>query len=270
MTLIFGKVIYAKSVGKMKKAMSNKFHIFTKGRKYISPTQADMLVGTSGCPAKWAFRYEQKIRPGRIPLAMLRGKYFDWLCGGGGRWRPTTRLDGLKVIEQRYMEYRPLLPAGTSQVAIEIDLEHRGWFVRGFIDLLPTDPDKPFVEMKLPASPWKRRKIAYNRMQIITYAQATGRPGEFHVSNMAEPGVQIFKEKDYLPRGKDQSQSWAAVRKDYIKAIKLIESDDRAPRPNVLCKGENEYSTWQCDYYDLCQAEIKAKEMRINDLSKVF
>jgi hypothetical protein len=107
-------------------------------------------------------------------------------------------------------------------------------------------------------------------MQIITYAQAVGRPGEFHVSNMAEPGVQVFGEKDYLPRGKTQSQSWNEQRKLYIKGIKLIESDDRAPRPNVLCKGQNEHSTWQCDYYDLCQAEIKAKEARINDLSKCF
>ena len=251
--------------------MGNKFDIFTPGRKYISPSQAGMLAGKSGCPARWAFRYEQGIRAPFVPLAMLRGTYFDHLCGGGGRWRPTTKLDGLAIIEQRYEEYRPLLPADfTPQVAVEIDLEYHDWWVRGFIDILPDDPDAPFVEIKLPATAWQRKKIAYNRMQIITYAQAIGRPGVFHVSNMAEPGVQVFNEKDYLPRGKDQAAAWKAVRKDYLKAIRLIESDDREPRPNVLCKGENEHSTWQCDYYDLCQAEIKTKEARINDLINCF
>ena len=251
--------------------MPNKFGIFTEGRKYISPTQAGMLVGKSACPAKWSYKYEQGIRAPYVPLAMLRGTYFDWLCGGKGRWRPATKLDGLRIIEQRYDEYRPLLPkAFTPQVAVEIDIGYHDWWVRGFIDILPDDPAMPFVEIKLPSASWQRKKIAYNRMQIITYAQAIGRPGVFHVSNMTEPGVQTFEEKDYLPRGKTQETAWMAIRKDYMRAIRLIESDDREPRPNILCKGANEHSTWQCDYYDICQEKIKAKEKRINELSKVF
>lgn len=249
--------------------MGNKFDIFTEGRKYISPTQAGMLTGKSACPAKWSFRYEQKVK-GEPSKAMLLGKLFDSYCEG----KPEVQ-DGLFDVDvatviERYHAYISYIPKASFQAAIEIDLDYHDWFVRGFIDILPDSPDTPFIEVKLATTPWQRKKIAYNRMQIITYAQATGRPGEFHVSNMAKPGVQVFTAKDYLPRGKDQAAAWKAVRKDYMKAIRLIESDDREPRPNILCKGKNENATWQCDYYDLCQAEIKAKEMRIDELSKVL
>ena len=143
--------------------MTNKLDIFAKGRPYISPSQAGLLTGNSACPARWGFKYEREVKAPFVPLAMLRGTYFDWLCSGKGRWRPATKLDGLKVIEQRYIEYRPLLPtAFTPQVAIEIDLDYHDYWVRGFVDILPTDPSLPFIEIKLPATAWQRRKIAYN------------------------------------------------------------------------------------------------------------
>jgi len=134
------------------------------------------------------------------------------------------------------------------------------------VDWVPDDPALPFREIKLATKPWERRKIAYNRLQIVTYSYAlANRPGQFDVSNMESPGIQVFEERDYLPRMAKGSISaaWGEARKTYIKGIKVIEKGEWEAKPEkpVLCKGDR--PLWGCDYYDVCPIEMEKKTIEV-------
>ena len=252
--------------------MKSKFDIFTKVRKYISPTQMNMVLN---CPCAFKYRYEDKVKmePCRaVELGRIFDQMIEYGAVGFNVPMPLPEYSG-ELLMQRYKDYFPHIPKDVAtQHPFEFELGYHDYWVRGFIDILPDNSDNPFREVKLATRPWERRKIAYNRVQIITYSRALDfRPGQFDVSNMDEPGIQFFGERDYLPKGKTPRQLWEMTEKSYIKAIKMIESSNREPTPNILCKGENKHGdTWQCDYYELCQGEIRAKEARINDLSRCF
>ena len=238
-------------------------------RRYISPTMASCVLQ---CPWQYWAKYLGKVD--KVDgLALRRGAFFDSLCAGEDI---TVGLSGADVdtITKRYLAYKPLIPPGTPQVPVQFELGYNDWWVRGYVDWVPDDDALPFTEQKLATRPWERKKIAYNRMQIMTYNKGLlWRPGQFDVNNMEAEGTQRFSEKDYLPRGNTPKQAWDKVEKDYIKAAKLIEGNIWEPCPGILCKGENKHGdTWECDYWAVCPItlEQQAKEMRINEFTKCF
>ena len=242
--------------------MPSKFDIFPDHR-YISVTQAELACR---CMFAWKCRYEDKVKvePSR---AMLMGRAFDAHCEGVPM--PKESYMGLTgedydIIEQRYTEYKPHLPQGTAQWPFWFPLNGTEWWVRGFIDLLPDDPKEPFREIKLAQGRWKLKKVSYNRPQIITYERALEfkRPGQFDVSNVAVAGLQIFRREDYLKKGQSLEDAWKVQERAFKKAVRLIDGSDRTHRLNVLCKGQNENGSWECDYYDLCPERAKERELK--------
>lgn len=262
--------------------MPDKFAIYNTpehaGKKWISQSQASLVLN---CPWSWWARYKGGFES--VPsVAVDRGMFFDGLCEHGEdvilsdlEVRATaTRLSqvDMTTIVLRAQAQRATMPPGKGQVPLWMPLEGTDWHLRGFVDWLPDDPTLPFIEIKLATTPWLRRKLAYNRMQPISYTKMLdGRPGQFDVSNMAEPGIQVFTEKDYLGR-KPFDVRWDETLKQYQKAIKLIEGKVHKPTPGILCKGSNVNGSWICDYWAVCPdiIEKKNKEMKINELRKCF
>lgn len=262
--------------------MADKFAYFNDnpafaGFKWISPSQASKV---ETCPWSWWASYRAEVE--REPsVAMDRGTVFDVMCEhgvdttyGDEIFQARTRLSNADIItiKARVRAQRPTMPEGRGQVPVHMPIEGTDWHLRGFVDWLPDDDSLPFRELKLATAPWQRKKLKYNWIQAISYQMMLdGRPGQFDVSNMAEAGIQVFDERDYLRRRKYKTRCDEAL--DYYrKMIAIIDGGDYPTTPGILCKGSNDNATWQCDYWAVCPHIIdqQSKERRINELKQVF
>jgi len=198
------------------------------------------VENVNNCSLKFKFASEDKI-PMQPARALELGTCFDTLCETGKIPDDLKLLNkhDIAVIQERYQEYKKVMPAGKKQVPFQKSVGYKDWSLIGFIDLLPDDfPNAPIIEIKFSEEKWNSRKASYKVMQATIYAWALDHDlVEFHVMNFKEPGLQIFP----VPIHEIEIDK---MLDDVVKAIEKIESGIRKPEENKLCG-------W-CNYQSLC------------------
>ena len=267
-------------------------------RKWISVSRVDVVLN---CP--WAYHAQYELGLERPPpsKAIVMGRLFDLMCEGVHSDKNIGKLfmtmgdltdDECELIHERYKTYEPSIPKpNTTQHPIELDLDYKGYWLMGFLDILPDDEGEPIIEVKFSQRPWSESKYKRKKFQATCYAEAMDRrPVRFDVSNYETDELQQWLVEP-------TKRAWTYARKRIIKAIDIIEGKacikcggkgsmygerencticgepiftrfNRTPTPGILCKGQRldddgeVLYDWQCDYYGVCPEQIKQREVR--------